>query len=244
MVQIDELTDRIRHVVGTRDAHVSGSVHRVLTDTDIDDLLQRIDEHLRLAALSVFSPPIRIRGATIQVTFGAGKQPVQVHADFDHWRDLESKLAHKIEQTKKSGATWIRVDWSSEVWKLEYFGLGFTKRAEAMLAFLHPLLARADHLHGIIVTDGAVLTCADVLPDEHLNLGTDARAIGVCNALPGIRRRESVIAARTPDFHAEASAIADLYATEPSWLPTVLAARDLDMPPEFVLSNLASARSD
>lgn len=222
-------------MVGSRNAHIAGSVRGLISDDDIDKVARRVIEHLRLVEIGAVAPAIRERGMTLRVERGSGAQRVQLDADFDHWRDLASKIVDKVRQTSRSGATWLRIDWSSEAWKLEHLQGGFAARAEAMHSFLRPLLDGADHLHGIVVTDGAFLTCGAVLSDQLLDL--DANAVGVCQSLPGIRRRESVIVTRTPEHRAEASVIVDLYKHEANWFTVALAARNLVVPPEFLLRN-------
>ena len=109
----------------------------------------------------------------------------------DYAKRILDKLGNKAKQAQRSGADWILADWSDHLWHMTAWGAQTLEvKGNALVALIRGGLQSAQHIHGVVITDGAVLMRRDV-PEQSLQLANGSAAIS--RQVDSWHTRESVI---------------------------------------------------
>jgi hypothetical protein len=170
-----------------------GSVREPLDEERTTELLDELDRRGQLAARGVQLPDARVGGVSVQMT------PTAQHGggmsfdmpEVDYARRIAGKLEAKTEQTRKSGADWLLIDWMDHLWHMTTWGSRpLAQKARDLVLLVRQVLATEKHINGVVMTDGAVLMRPNV-PEQTCELPGGGTALS--RQIDRWHSRESVV---------------------------------------------------
>jgi hypothetical protein len=220
-----------RHGVAFR-----GSVETPVNCDDTVAMLRELEAQAALTAMRVELPPCRRGGVSVTVYAddgaGGGLSFDMPRTAYD--RRITDKLANKVQQIRTSGANWLLVDWMDHLWHMTTWGARpLAVKARDLVALIRGRLDAAAHLHGVVLTDGAVLMRPNVI-EETTDLSEGAAAL--CRRVDRWHARESVIIPLRPAALQTAQLWRSILDHERGWLGSQLTARGLESVPELEIS--------
>lgn len=212
----------------------AGEVHAPLDEVQTGEFFRLLsDAAARFASTSKMTE-VQVGGVRLRIVPadgpGGGRQiklpPVDVGAR------LAAKIATKATQTKSSGAGWLVVDSFDHLWHLSRIAaLPFPEKLRQIEGFLRPLFRDADHLRGVVCSDGGALTRPGA-PEQTVELG--GAAVGLARRRDYLHLRESIVLPLLPASSKEAEFWRDMLEAEARWLSSALGHAGLQAPPELV----------
>jgi hypothetical protein len=171
----------------------AGVVREPLDDEQTKALLEELDRRGPLAARAIQLPETRVGGVSIRMEPAAqegGGMDFNM-PEVDYARRITDKLTAKMEQTRRSRADWLLVDWMDHLWHMTPWGARpLAQKALDLALLIQRVLADQDHILGVVMTDGAVLMRPDV-PEETCALPSGV--VAVSRQIDRWHSRESVI---------------------------------------------------
>jgi len=214
----------------------AGEVEAPLDQAQTQEFLRLLsDAAARFASTSEMTEA-RIGGVRLHIVPadgpGGGQQiklpPVAVGAR------LAAKIATKATtQTRKNRAGWLVIDSFDHLWHLSQIAaLPFPEKLRQLVGFLRPLFRDADHLRGVVCSDGGALTRPGA-PEQTVELG--GAAVGLSRRRDYLHLRESIVLPLAPASSNEAELWRDMLEAETQWLSSALDHVGLQAPPELVI---------
>jgi hypothetical protein len=171
----------------------TGDVREPLDDERTTELLEELDRRGPLAARGIGLPDARIGGVSVRMApaaQGGGNMSFNM-PEVDYARRIADKLEAKVEQTRKSGADWLLVDWMDHLWHMTAWGARpLAQKAHDLALLVQRVLATEEHILGVVMTDGAVLMRPNV-PEETREL--PGGAVALSRQIDRWHSRESVV---------------------------------------------------
>lgn len=190
---MDCISDELRQIGDQYKVDFRGAVEGPLSAEETTELLDELRSRAPLAGRGFEFPDVAIGGVSVAVVPPAGpggERNFQMpHVSFD--RRLKNRLREKADQTRRSHADWLVIDSLDHLWHMTGWAQqSLAAKAQALAGIFREVLDGEEHLHGVVITDGAALMRGEV--DEEtllLNRGIVARR----RRIDRWRARESVV---------------------------------------------------
>jgi hypothetical protein len=176
-------------------------------------------------------PPLGVGGVVITVEAGdpGGGSSFEMPT-VSYGERLGSRLSKKAEQTKRSGAQWLLIDSLDHLWHMtQWSQQPIAKRGEQLAALFRHELRDADHLLGVVISDGAVL----MRPKAPEQTFEGPEFIALARRSDAWHIRESVIVPLLPEAERDVPAWRSILDAESGWVGRELRANGLAEPPEL-----------
>lgn len=142
-------------------------------------------------------------------------------------------LRAKLEQTRKSRSSWLRVDLLDGTWMFsELAQMEFGTRARALATFAASALGEDSGLHGVAISSGPAMVMSAVVGESFL--WGPVRALR--RDLGTFTGRETVIVPLNEGGLEEVELLVSMYDAEPAWLDSALAR--IGFPPMSILNQV------
>jgi hypothetical protein len=176
-------------------------------------------------------PPLEVGGVVITVEAGdpgggsSFKMPTVSYGE-----RLGSRLSKKAEQSKRSGAQWLLIDSLDHLWHMtQWSQQPIAKRGEQFAALFRHELRDAEHLLGVVISDGAAL----MLPEAPEYTVERQEFIALARRSDAWHIRESVIVPLRPGAEQAVPVWRSILYAEWGWVGWELRANGLAGPPEL-----------
>ncbi len=220
----------------------TGDVREPLDDEQTTELLEELDRRGPLAARGIGLPDARIGGVSVRMAPAAqGGGNISFNMpEVDYARRIADKLEAKVEQTRKSGADWLLVDWMDHLWHMTAWGARpLAQKAHDLALLVQRVLAAEEHVLGVVMTDGAVLMRPNV-PEETREL--PGGAVALSRQIDRWHSRESVVIPIRPLALGAAQLWRRILDAERRWAEREMHSVGLAFPAELDLSEPEAGR--
>lgn len=223
------------HRIGERyTVEFKGAIDAPLGEGETDEWLEEVERRASVVCRGADLPPFRKSGVLVEVN-RAGESPGRSSFRMpviSFGKRLGGKLEKKAMQTRKSGATWLLVDSLDHLWHLTGWSrLRFEEKAAQLAAFLRERLADAEHLDGVVISEGAAMMRPEVA-EATVDIGDHATAL--CRRADRWHVRESmVVPLRKAGFEA-AQSWRKVLDVEREWLRRALMNVGISLPGDLV----------
>jgi hypothetical protein len=231
---MDSISDDLRQIGDESKVDFRGAVEGALSSDETAELLDELRSRAPLAGRGIEFPAVVIGEVSVAVLPPAGpggERNFQMpHADFD--RRLKNRLRKKADQTRKSRANWLVIDSLDHLWHMTGWAqqpLG--AKAQALAGIFRETLDDQEHLHGVVISDGAGLMRGEV---EEETLVLDRGIVARRRRIDWWRARESVVVPLRDSALADAEAWGLILDTERGWLARALEGQGV-VPPADLL---------
>jgi hypothetical protein len=232
---LDGVTVDLHQIAIRHRINFQGAVDAPLDDHETANLLAELDRRAALVDRGLEFPALRMGGVSLLVlpaTGQGGTKTIRMPTvSFD--LRLERKLRAKAEQTRRSSAEWLLVDFLDHLWRMTAWDRQpLPDKARALADLLQKALNSEDHLLGVVLTDGAALMRPEV-EEETVELAADGGVVARRRRIDNWRVRESVIVPLRSDARESAKLWGVLLDAESGWLAEALESAGLPMPSEL-----------
>jgi hypothetical protein len=215
---------------------IGGEVERVLDSEAVATIAHELRARARFVAAGGISPPLQWPGVNLHVHPAGNPEDESLSIAIpmeDHWRRLRERLEEKSRRAAESGAEWIRVDCLDLLWQLGPLArMTLSQRLAEASERLRQWLQQFEHIHGVVLTDGAWMLTVNTEDETH----EDAQgALAMHRRIDRIRARETLIVPTTESAINEARRWFDLYDSEPKWMEWALDRYGMTLPSELAL---------
>ncbi|HWA54979.1 MAG TPA: hypothetical protein VG816_12495 [Solirubrobacterales bacterium] len=208
-----------------------GTVEAPLDDEETGIWLEEVRRYAQLCALDMSLPPLEVGGVVLTVEVGdpGGRSSFKMPT-VSYGERLGSRLSKKAEQTKRSGAQWLLIDSLDHLWHMtQWSQQPIAKRGEQLAALFRDELRGADHLLGVVISDGAAL----MRPKAPEYTVEEPEFIALARRSDAWHIRESVIVPLRPGAEQVVPVWCSILDAESGWVGRELRANGLAEPPEL-----------
>lgn len=223
----DELANRFqRHLMRItfeHDVNLDGDL-RALPEDAVDELLVAIEKAAKaahdhqapervdhpLASMEALPAQLAASGTTYGFPVGSGRGLPRT----------AEILRSKVEQIRRSGSTWLRVELLDGTWMFSQLAqMKFATRARGLALFAYKTLGPDSGLHGIAISSGPAMTMSSVVGESVLTGPVRAlrRDLGTFTG------RETVVVPLADEGLEEAKVFVAMHDAEAQWLDGALA---------------------
>lgn len=228
---LDGAREELRRIGEQFRVDFKGTVEAPLGDEETGMWLKEVRRYAQLCAQGASLPPLVMGGVALTVEAGhpgggsSFKMPTVSYGE-----RLGSRLSKKAEQTKRSGAQWLLIDSLDHFWHMtQWSQQPIATRGEQLAALFCHELRDADHLLGVVISDGAALMRPKV-PEQTVE---GPEFIALARRSDAWHIRESVIVPLLPEAEQAVPVWHAILDAESGWVGRELRANGLAEPPEL-----------
>jgi hypothetical protein len=219
---MDCISDELRQIGDQYKVDFRGAVEGALSAEETTELLDELRSRAPLAGRGFEFPNVAIGEVSVAVVPPAGpggERNFQMpHVSFD--RRLKNRLREKADQTRRSRADWLVINSLDHLWHMTGWAhQSLAAKAHALSCVFREALDGEEHLHGVVITDGAALMRGEV--DEETLL-LDRGIVARRRRIDWWRARESVVVPLRGSGLAGAEAWGLIFDAERDWLARAL----------------------
>ncbi|MDX6610160.1 MAG: hypothetical protein QOF85_2085 [Solirubrobacterales bacterium] len=230
---LDHAREGLRRIGEQFRVDFKGTVEAPLDDEETDVWLEEVRRYARLCAQGISLPPLEVGGVVITVEAGdpgggsSFKMPTVSYGE-----RLGSRLSKKAEQTKRSRARWLLIDSLDHLWHMtQWSQQPIAKRGEQLAALFRHELQDAEHLLGVVVSDGAALMRSEV-PEQTVER---PEFMALARRSDTWHIRESVVVPLLPEAEQALPVWRSILDAESGWVGRELRANGLAQLPELTV---------
>ena len=230
---LDRAREGLRRIGEQFRVDFKGTVEAPLDDEETGIWLEAVRRYAQLCAQGISLPPLEVGGVGITVEAGdpgggsSFKMPTVSYGE-----RLGSRLSRKAEQTKRSGAQWLLIDSLDHLWHMtQWSQQPIAKRGEQLAALFRRELLDADHLLGVVISDGAAL----MRPRAPEHTVERPEFVALARRSDAWHIRESVIVPLLPDAEQAVPVWRSILDAESGWVGRELRSNGLAQPPELTI---------
>jgi hypothetical protein len=212
---------------------LKGTVEAPLSDEETGMWLEEVPRYAQLCAQGVSLPPLAVGDVVLAVEIGdpGGKSSFKMPT-VSYGERLGSRLLKKAEQTKRSGAQWLLIDSLDHLWHMtQWSQQPIANKGEQLAALFRHELRDADHLLGVVISDGAALMRSEV-PEQTVE---GPEFIALARRSDAWHIRESVIVPLLPVAWRDVPVWRSILDAESGWMGREMRANGLAEPPELTV---------
>ncbi|HXS33275.1 MAG TPA: hypothetical protein VN758_05835 [Solirubrobacterales bacterium] len=228
---LDRAREGLRRIGEQFRVDFKGTVEAPLDDEETGIWLEEVRRYAQLCAQGMSLPPLEVGGVVITVEAGnpgggsSFKMPTVSYGE-----RLGSRLSKKAEQTKRSGAQWLLIESLDHLWHMtQWSQQPIAKRGEQLAALFRHELRDAEHVLGVVISDGAAL----MLPEAPEYTVERQEFIALARRSDAWHIRESVIVPLRPGAEQVVPVWRSILDAESGWVGRELRANGLAQPPEL-----------
>jgi hypothetical protein len=232
---LDGVRDELRRIGEKFYVDFEGTVDAPLGAEETVMWLDEVRRYAQVCAQGVSLPPLTINGVTIAVKAArpGGGSRFQMPT-VSHGERLGLRLAEKAKQTKRSGAQWLLIDSLDHLWYMTRWSeQSLARKGEQLAELFRHELRDAEHLLGVVITDGAALM-RPAVPEQTIERREFTALLRRSDAW---HIRESVIVPLRPGGEHAVSLWRFILDAESGWIGKELRANGLAQPPELAFSS-------
>lgn len=210
---------------------VSGQLRQDTTMYDVDLFREQLMQAIQLTGADQQVRMFSFRGDELRIAPLLAGDGGELSMAFDPAIDperLDLKILEKVEQTRSSGAKWVRIDLMDLAWQFgELAHLPLDRKALVLGEAVHKAAGTDHSLDGVIISSGALFA-----PDP-LNQMTKVLGDGIvamCREIEPIRARQTVMVPLTVPAIDLLMDWVDIFGAEAEWLDWGL--EHFDLPPK------------
>ena len=227
---VDAAIGRLTIEAAARGLILGGELDVIPTDNDIAAVLAWMTDAAGFVRAGGTLPAFSQAGFNLCLTRSDDPNPPGLRGPRfaeDLLGRLLDQLRHKGRQAAAAGASWLRVDVLTGLWRFTTWGrLPLPAKLAQLSQEVRAALAdrRSPQLHGVVLCSAAGLHLGDVAVEQ---TRLDDGLLGLRQAVLPQRARECLVISLAPDGHREAEDWSTLLDARAAWLPWALAQADL-----------------
>lgn len=231
---LDSAQEELRRIGQRFYLDFEGSVELPLGERETIVWLAEVRRYAGLCAQGISLPPLKSNGVTVEVK--AARPGGGIHfrmPTVSYGERLGFRLAEKAEQTRRSRARWLLIDSLDHLWHMtQWSQQSVAQRGQRLAALFKHELRDAQHLDGVIISDGAALM-RQAASEYTVEAG---EFIAVARRSDAWHIRETVIVPLRLDVERAVALWRFVLDAESGWVERELSASGLAQPPELAVS--------